>query len=405
MREQRGSEPMARPGATRAEPGAPRRPAAGRMRPSPRRKGPRSRRRRRTRLWHGLLVLALALCLGGGLVAAVPPWRDAALTSALLITGEIGAPTDLPTVTLCRTERPGLHARSARRLSVPRGRVIAGTLAGAALRGVRRPYLIYLPPGYDLPLFRHHRYPVVYALHGAPGQARDWYQGGALNVVADRLIAACRIAPLILVMPDGNGGLGRDSEYINRPDGSEGDDTYVTRDVVAFVDRHFRTLPERRARALLGLSEGGYGAVNLLLRHPDRFAAAVAIAGYYTADPRNALHGDNPFGHDRCALAANDPTLRVAALPARARHQLHIFLYDGADDSEFGPRTRAFARVLARNGVPYRWEDRVLAPLPGVVQGFWRYHNWVYWRASARDALIHLSALFADGSAGRAGGA
>ncbi len=153
MREQRGSEPMARPGATRAEPGATRRPAAGRMRPSPRRKGPRSRRRRRTRLWHGLLVLALALCLGGGLVAAVPPWRDAALTSALLITGEIGAPTDLPTVTLCRTERPGLHARSARRLSVPRGRVIAGTLAGAALRGVRRPYLIYLPPGYDLPLF------------------------------------------------------------------------------------------------------------------------------------------------------------------------------------------------------------------------------------------------------------
>ena len=87
-------------------------------------------------------------------VALVPPWRNEALTTALLVTGQIGAPRDLRTVALCAYRRRGLGAWLARRIVVPRGRVVAGTIAGAALHGARRPYYAYLPPGYDLPLFR-----------------------------------------------------------------------------------------------------------------------------------------------------------------------------------------------------------------------------------------------------------
>jgi S-formylglutathione hydrolase FrmB len=239
-----------------------------------------------------------------------------------------------------------------------------------------------------LPLFAHTRYPVVYLLHGAPGQASDWYWGGNINVVADRLISACRIVPMILVLPDGNGGVTRDSQYINRWDGKANDETYLVHDVVAFVDRHFRTLADPRLRAILGLSEGGYGAANLTVRNPDVFGAAVSIAGYFQAEPWQALPWSNPFDHDRAVMRANSPILRIATLPPAVRHRLHFFIYDGIDDADYAPSARAFVRQLRRLGVPYTWVTR---HDHAVV---WRYHNWAYWRESAADALVRLSALF-----------
>src|SRR5579884_4079955 len=248
-----------------------------------------TRPRWRRYLWRGLAGVGATLFLALAAVVAVPPWREQALTAALLVTGEIGAPTDLGSVALCASTRHGLGAWIARRVVVPRGRVIGGTLVSPALHGARRAYYVYLPPGYNLPLFRRMRYPTVYLLHGAPGEAHDWYWGGKINVVADSLIAACRITPAIIVMPDGNGGLERDTQYVNRWNGTENDATYLVRDVVSFVDRHFRTLPDPRFRAIMGNSEGGYGAVNLAVQHPDVFRIAVSLTGYFRADPREVL--------------------------------------------------------------------------------------------------------------------
>jgi enterochelin esterase-like enzyme len=338
-------------------------------------------------LWRIALASVMAVIVALLVVALVPPWRDEALTTALLVTGQIGAPRDLRTVALCGYRRRGLGAWLARRIVVPRGRVVAGTIAGEALHGARRPYYAYLPPGYDLPVFRHRRYPVVYLLHGAPGTAHDWYWGGKINVVADRLIGDCLMVPMILVMPDGNGGLTRDSQYVNRWNGTENDETYIVRDVVGFVDRHYRTLRNPRFRAIMGLSEGGYGAANLTVRNPDVFGAAVAITGYLRADPREALFWDNPFDHDVWMMRANSPILRVATLPPAIRHRLHFYIYDGANDGAYAPKARAFVHQLARYGVPSYWDSRVTAPT-GVL-----YHTWTYWRDSARDALIRLSAL------------
>jgi enterochelin esterase-like enzyme len=353
---------------------------------------PRSRSRWATRVARRAAACGATLLLLVGVVAAVPPWREEALAAVLLATGELGVPAALPSVTLCSASRR--HPGGAPRRVVPPGRVVAGTLASPAIGGRGRPYYIYLPPGYDLPALRQVRYPVVYLLHGSPGQARDWYAGGKINRVADHLIASCRLAPTILVLPDGNGGLGRDSEYIDRWDGRERDDAYIARDVVGYVDRHLRTRPNPRYRALLGLSEGGYGAANLVVRHPDVFGAAVAIAGYFRASPAEVPPWDQrddpygPPGRNDALLRANSPLLRVATLPPPVRHRLHIFLYDGADDRAYGPAARAFARQLARSGVPYVW-DTQRDPLP-----VWPYHNWPYWRRAGADALVRLSALF-----------
>jgi hypothetical protein len=87
-------------------------------------------------------------------------------------------------------------------------------------------------------------------------------------------------------------------------------------------------------------------------------------------------------------MRANSPVLRVATLPPAIRHHLHFFIYDGANDGTYAPRARAFVRPLARYGIPSYWNSRLAEPT-GVL-----YHTWAYWRNSARDALIRLSALF-----------
>ena len=105
---------------------------------------------RRQLLWRIPLAGVMAVIGALLVVALVPPWRDEALTTALLVTGQIGAPRDLRTVALCADRRRGLGAWLARRIIVPRGRVVAGTIAGEALHGAHRPYYTYLPPGYGL---------------------------------------------------------------------------------------------------------------------------------------------------------------------------------------------------------------------------------------------------------------
>jgi enterochelin esterase-like enzyme len=124
------------------------------------------------------------------------------------------------------------------------------------------------------------------------------------------------------------------------------------------------------------------------VRNPDVFGVAVALTGYFRADPHEVLFWDNPFDHDRRMMRANSPILRVATLPPAIRHRLHFFIYDGANDGAYAPKARAFVHQLARYGIPSYWDSRVTEPT-GVL-----YHTWAYWRDSARDALIRLSALF-----------
>ena len=110
----------------------------------------------------------------------------------------------------------GRHGH-ARRAGAPAatGWAAPATLPRPALHGVTRPYEIYLPPGYWS--FEHavERYSVLYLLHGAPGVATDWLCRGRAAQTTDALIHSGRIMPLIIVMPDGNGGFERDTQYVN----------------------------------------------------------------------------------------------------------------------------------------------------------------------------------------------
>lgn len=168
-------------------------------------------------------------------------------------------------------------------------------ITSAALQGnalgdpPERPIAVYLPPGYDAQGSR--RYPVLYCLHGYTGDtaalvaSRPW----ETNVVQwmDRLVAADRMPPALLAIVDGFTRLGG-SQYVNSiHNGNYAD--YVIREVVGHLDASYRTIAAEGARAVLGKSSGGFGALHLTMQYPGTFGAFASHSGdsyFEYAQPR-----------------------------------------------------------------------------------------------------------------------
>ncbi|MEO8649778.1 MAG: alpha/beta hydrolase-fold protein [Acidobacteriota bacterium] len=163
-----------------------------------------------------------------------------------------------------------------------------------------RDLYLYLPPGYsDTDV----RYPVVYCLTGFTGRGKMLLNDNAFspNMAErmDRLIAAGRVTPMIVVMPDCFTKYGG-SQYPNSTATGNYED-YITREMVPFVDENFRTIGTRDGRAVMGKSSGGYGALIMGMRHSDCFSMVCATAGdayfdlCYTGDITKAfrlINGD-----------------------------------------------------------------------------------------------------------------
>ncbi len=112
------------------------------------------------------------------------------------------------------------------------------------------------------------KYPVVYLLHGAWGCYRDWPHKANLDSLADTYST-------IIVCPDG-----QDSWYLDSPiDPSFQFETFISDELVNYIDSHYRTYPRREMRAITGLSMGGHGALWNAFRHPDVFASCGSMSG------------------------------------------------------------------------------------------------------------------------------
>ena len=123
---------------------------------------------------------------------------------------------------------------------------------------------IFFPEETDVP----GPYPVYYLLHGLSDDYSAWQRRTSI----ERYVQAL---PLIVVMPDGGRGW-----YSNAHEGYKYEDAII-RDCIGFVDRTFHTDARREARAIGGLSMGGYGAIKLALQHPDLFVSANGHSGAY----------------------------------------------------------------------------------------------------------------------------
>jgi enterochelin esterase-like enzyme len=238
----------------------------------------------------------------------------------------------------------------------------------------RRDMIVYLPPGYAAAAARGHRYPVLYILHGHPGRPSNIFEAGSLAPEANILIGRGRMQPMIIVAPSGrNHGTSVTDEWAN---GAAGPYESMLLDAVHATDARYATIADRGHRVIAGLSEGGYGAANIALRHVRMFGGFESWSGYFAQTPTGTFAGASA-----ATLYANSPQRYVGALaPQIRRLKEHAYIYVGARDHRDLVRARAFESALAAAGVQAG---------SGVFPGG---HDWGLWRAQLPHMLRVASA-------------
>ncbi len=185
-----------------------------------------------------------------------------------------------------------------------KGRVVQLALPGAR-SGITREGYVYLPPQYFEPAYANDSFPVVELLHGDPGNPAGWVYALHVPHLMDTAIDDGQIGPMVVVMPatfDGAHG----QDCVDAPHGQR-DDTYLSADVPADVMHDFRVLPQGPHWAIGGLSDGGFCAANLALRHPGEYGAVVSMDGFYSAYSDLAVM-NKVFGAGSPAIMQNDPS-------------------------------------------------------------------------------------------------
>ena len=306
--------------------------------------------------------------------------------AALTVAGVLGAARYVSTFWLYRGFPPPSMPRSVvvggpgagRRVPVVPPTVQNIVVRSPALGGYADQVFVVLPPGYAS--HPGQRYPVLYLLHGVPGQPAQFLTVGQVASTEATLVAAGQMKPLILVMPTGSRSLLADEEWANGISKANAWETFVARDLVRAIDARYRTIASASGRGIAGLSEGGYGALNIGLHHPGEFGLLESWSGYMTADNIPAI-----FGHDAKVLAYNSPAAWISSVAGqvRARHT-YIWFYCGAGDP-LATQNRAFAAALTALGIRHQFFE-----VPGT-------HNWRLWRGQMPRALITASEHLSHG--------
>jgi enterochelin esterase-like enzyme len=193
---------------------------------------------------------------------------------------------------------------------------------GASLEGnlegntVDRDALVLLPPSYGSD--RTRRYPVVYALHGYTIGAEQWSKEIHVPQTLEGAFAK-GARELIVVLPDSK-TLHLGSMYSSSATTGNFED-YVARDVVAYMDAHYRTIPQRTSRGLVGHSMGGYGASRIGMKRADVFGA-LYIMSPCCMSPRDAAVPFGGPGYE--ALASVKTAADTEKLPFGLRAQLAV---------------------------------------------------------------------------------
>lgn len=235
------------------------------------------------------------------------------------------------------------------------------------------PYNALLPPGY---FKSHRRYPVLYLLHGLFGHYDDWTTRTNVAEYAAKY-------EVIIITPEGN-----DSWYVDSATApSDKYESYFLRELIPDVDARYRTIKDRRARGVAGLSMGGYGALKYGLKYRDYFAFAASLSG--ALDPAERSEERPGF-----LWEVLRPSLTVAFGPQNSRarqennlHQIarnltaadlsslpYLYLDCGLEDG-FLATNREFAEILLSKKIPHQYRQ-----LPGG-------HNWEYWDRQVMEVL------------------
>jgi S-formylglutathione hydrolase FrmB len=215
--------------------------------------------------------------------------------------------------------------------------------------------------------------PVVYLLHGHGGNYADWIK---------KVPAVARYADqfnILVVCPDGN----VNSWYWDSPvDSTSRYETYVSTELVSWIDEHYKTIKNRSGRGITGLSMGGHGALYLAFRHQDVFGAVGSMSGGVDIRPfplnwgmakylgNYATHRDN---WERNTVINNTHLL--------TKNSLAIMIDCGVDDFFYTVNNKLHEQLLYNN-IPHDYLVR-----PGA-------HDWNYWANAVHFQLLFMSHFF-----------
>lgn len=212
-------------------------------------------------------------------------------------------------------------------------------------------------------------FPVLYLLHGLSGNHTVWTRRTSIERYVQDL-------PLMIVMPD----CGRwwYTNSASQPFAAHED--AVVEDLVAFIDRTYRTIPDRAGRAIGGQSMGGYGALKLSLKHPELFCAAFSqsgaliLADALAARPEWEEEFKVIFGDELCG---GDADLLAIAERAAGKKLPDLWLDCGREDWLLENNRRMHAHLQALD-IPHEYHEN-----PGE-------HSWAYWDLHVQDVLPWL---------------
>lgn len=240
---------------------------------------------------------------------------------------------------------------------------------------------VVLPQSYDKSKVA---YPVLYLLHGAYGHFDNWLSKTPNKDLVKNLSDQYN---LIIVMPEGESF----SFYINSPFNSGSQfETFITKEVINAVDKTYRTIANKKARAITGLSMGGHGALYLSALHPEFFCAAGSMSG--VVDLSFMLNNDASvkikefmqpiFGNmaeNQERLAKFNVSKMIDVLQS---NKLPLIIDCGVDDFLIVPN-RAFHQKLMAAKIEHDYTER-----PGA-------HSWVYWENTLPYHVLFFNKILA----------
>jgi len=216
-------------------------------------------------------------------------------------------------------------------------------------------------------------FPVVYLLHGYSGNYADWVnKAPEIKDLADQY-------GLIIVCPDGGYG----SWYWDSPvDRSFRYETFVSNELITWIDDQYKTIASREGRAITGLSMGGHGALYLAMKHVDVYGAAGSTAGGVDIRPfplnwdmakRLGSYADHPERWDSHTV--------INLIHRPTPNALSLIIDCGTSDFFYGVNEQLHRKLLDRN-IPHTYITG-----PGA-------HNWEYWQRSIGYQLLFFDKFF-----------
>jgi enterochelin esterase-like enzyme len=243
-------------------------------------------------------------------------------------------------------------------------------------------YTVYLPDAYKA---GEQRFPILYLLHGAGGDENEWVAKGGLRETMDALIARRLIQPMVVVMPGHTGAWWVDGA-------KDKGETALVKEVMPHAEAKYRVTAATGGRLIAGLSAGGYGALNLMMKYPKMFAAVAILspAIYDPVPPSNSSGVRNPpFQKDGKFDADLWKSLNYPVhIEAYKKSGTIVPLYINSGDHDmFGIALQAATLYdRLRLHQPKAIELR-------VVDGD---HEWMVWRDTLPDALQFMNARLGD---------